>query len=158
MGQPPHKFWSGPRKHGLYLPLYMTQTLHTCRTCGRLFPRPGERGPIPKKCGRCDPEIREFVQQVLTNWENLDDHYVRILYVAAQTMYDIKRTTAVLLADGHFFTTRFGEPRQHPGVTRLNVLRNSYRMLIRELNLDIGEEDDGLPIFRAPRVKENARG
>ncbi len=65
MGQPPHKFWSGPRKHGLYLPLYMTQTLHTCRTCGRLFPRPGERGPIPKKCGRCDPETRRLLGSLI---------------------------------------------------------------------------------------------
>ena len=72
-------------------------------------------------------------------------------------MYDIKATQLAIERDGHFYVTRFGEPRPHPGLARMNILRNSARMLIRELDLDIGEEDDALPIFRAPRTQENAR-
>jgi P27 family predicted phage terminase small subunit len=94
-------------------------------------------------------ETRSFWREILKEY-NLEEHHKKILTLACKAWDRSEEAREVLDEKGITFIDRFDQPKTRPevGIERKN--RNDFRLLIRELGLDI--EIQGEP-GRMPRIK-----
>ena len=94
---------------------------------------------------RLRPESRELVLEVRARFD-LQGHHERLLLLAA-TALDVSADARETLArEGLIVYDRWGQARAHPAVDIERKAANNFRLLCRELNLDLPGPD------RPPRL------
>lgn len=68
---------------------------------------------------------------------DLEGHHVRLLLASCEAWDRAETARRTVKRDGMFFEDRFGAPKVHPGVDTERKSRNQFRLLLRELGLDI---------------------
>ena len=67
----------------------------------------------------------------------LEDHHFRLLLGCCEAWDRAETARRAVKRDGMFHTDRFGAPRLHPGVDAERKSRDQFRLLLRELGLDV---------------------
>lgn len=86
-------------------------------------------------------DAQELWNSVLAAY-NLEVHHLRLLQAACEALDRAAEARRQTDKEGSYYTDRFGQPREHPG---LKVERDSkvlYARLLRELCLDIEAPED----------------
>jgi phage terminase small subunit len=92
-------------------------------------------------------ETRSWVEDVEAEFELLGHH--RRLLIAAAEAWDRSVAAREAIAEhGLTFRDRFGQPRERPEVAIASRAAGDFRLLLRELGLDLPGPGD----YRAPRV------
>lgn len=126
-----------------------------CVDCGTPFEWPVHVGQPAKRCpDGCTDPVRVFRRAVQAEWD-LDVRHLAILDQACAVLKEIYSTSATLHREGLFYHDRFGQPKVHPLQKELRQLRVVFARLVRELGLDVDEEDFVLTptTVRPPRVR-----
>ena len=67
----------------------------------------------------------------------LEDHHYRLLLGACEGWDRAEQARREVKRQGMFFSDRFGAPKVHPGVDVERKSRDQFRLLLRELGLDV---------------------
>ena len=94
-------------------------------------------------------ETRQFWREILREF-NLEEHHKKILTLACKSLDRSEEAREVLDKKGITFIDRFEQPKSRPEVDIERKARNDFRLLIRELGLDIEITDE---TGRMPRIK-----
>ena len=81
-------------------------------------------------------DTKQFWSEVVDSYE-LDSHHIRLLLGCCESWDRAETARRTLKREGLFFTDRFGAPRVHPAADLELKSRNQFRLLLRELALDI---------------------
>ena len=82
----------------------------------------------------------------------LEDHHVRLLIGCCEAWDRAETARRAVKREGMFFADRFGTPKLHPGVDAERKSRDQFRLLLRELGLDVAPPNEA----RAPVAPSNA--
>lgn len=94
-------------------------------------------------------DTRKFWRNVLKNYD-LEEHHKKILTLASKAWDRAEEARRVLDQQGITYIDRFDQPKSRPEVDIERKSRNDFRLLMRELGLDIEiQEESG----RMPRIK-----
>ena len=67
----------------------------------------------------------------------LEDHHLRLLTGASEAWDRAETARREVKREGMFYQDRFGAPKIHPGVDAERKSRDQFRLLLRELGLDV---------------------
>ncbi len=96
-----------------------------------------------------EKETRKFWRQVLKSYD-LEEHHKKILTLACKAWDRSEQARRLLDDEGVTYQDRFGQPKSRPEVKIEKDSRNDFRLLMRELGLDIEvQENPG----KIPRIK-----
>ena len=96
-----------------------------------------------------EKETRKFWREILKSYE-LEEHHKKILTLACKAWDRANEAREVLDEQGITYVDRFDQPKSRPEVDIERKSRNDFRLLVRELGLDIEiQEETG----RMPRIK-----
>ena len=94
-------------------------------------------------------DTRKFWRTILKNYD-LEEHHKKILTLACKAWDRSEEARKKLDEKGVTYIDRFEQPKSRPEVDIERKSRNDFRLLMRELGLDIEiQEEPG----RMPRVK-----
>lgn len=82
----------------------------------------------------------------------LEDHHVRLLVACCEAWDRAETARRKVAREGMFFEDRFGQPKPHPGVDVERKARDQFRLILRELGLDVAPPNE----TRAPGPPANA--
>ena len=82
----------------------------------------------------------------------LEDHHLRLLVACCESWDRAETARRRVSRDGVFVTDRFGQLRSHPGIDVERKARDQFRLLLREIGLDIAPPSE----TRAPAPGANA--
>ena len=82
----------------------------------------------------------------------LDHHHVRLLLSCCEAWDRADTSRRRFARDGVFVTDRFGQLKSHPGVDVERKARDQFRLLLREIGLDVAPPTE----TRAPGPAANA--
>ena len=67
----------------------------------------------------------------------LEDHHLRLLLGSCEAWDRAETARREVKRQGMFYEDRFGAPKIHPGVDAERKSRDQFRLLLRELGLDV---------------------
>ena len=67
----------------------------------------------------------------------LEDHHYRLLLGSCEAWDRAETARREVKKSGMFYEDRFGAPKVHPGVDTERKSRDQFRLLLRELGLDV---------------------
>ena len=102
----------------------------------------------PKPPSHLTDEIAVWWRSVAADYV-LAPHHLRLLTLAAEAWDRVVEARKTILADGSYFTNRFGEPRAHPAHAIERDNRLAFARLVRELGLS----EDAPAESRPPALK-----
>ncbi len=105
----------------------------------------------PKPPGHLSSEASAWWRQVCEAYV-LEAHHLRLLQLAAEAWDRGQQARRAVQRAGAYYTDRFGAPKAHPGLDQERKARNEFRLLLRELGLDVAPPSG----TRAPGPGENA--
>lgn len=82
----------------------------------------------------------------------LEDHHVRLLVACCEAWDRAETARRAVKREGMFYEDRFGQPKLHPGVGAERKARDQFRLLLRELGLDVAPPNES----KAPAPGANA--
>ena len=96
----------------------------------------------PKPPSGLPAAAKKFWREVTTNFE-LEDHHLKLLEQAAWCLARIDAAKELINKDGLTVANRHGEQRPHPAIEIELSNKRTFKMLLRELSLDLAPEDEG---------------
>ena len=96
-------------------------------------------------------DTRQWFRSVVGDYV-LEDHHVRLLVACCEAWDRAETARRKVKREGMFYTDRFGQPKPHPGVDVERKARDQFRLLLRELGLDVAPPNEN----RAPGPATNA--
>lgn len=90
----------------------------------------------PEPPRHLSPEAAEWWRQVVEQYE-LDHHHLLILGAAAEELDTAAMARDTVAKEGGTYIDRYGQPRPHPMLEVARKARNGFRLLVRELGLDV---------------------
>ena len=81
-------------------------------------------------------DTRKFWSEVVEGFA-LESHHVRLLLASCEAWDRAETARRTVKREGMFYSDRFGSPRVHPGVDTERKSRDQFRLLLRELGLDV---------------------
>ena len=97
------------------------------------------------------PSTKSWWTQITDSYV-LEPHHVRLLKAACQALDRVEQARRVVKREGAYFADRFGAPRAHPAIEVERKARNEFRLILRELGLDVAASNE----TRAPVPGANA--
>ena len=94
-------------------------------------------------------DTRKFWREILKTYK-LEEHHKKLLTAACKAWDRAEEARQVLDEQGITFIDRFDQPKGRPEVKIEKDSRNDFRLLIRELGLDIEVKEEA---GRMPRIK-----
>lgn len=94
---------------------------------------------------------RGFWRDVLEDYA-LEVHHLRLLRAACESWDRAEEARQRIESEGAYFLDRFEQPKAHPAVDVERKSRDQFRMLIRELGLDVAPPAES----RGPAAPANA--
>lgn len=91
-------------------------------------------------------EMKEFYKQILKNYD-LEAHHMIILTKACECLDRAEKAREEVAKDGLTIKDRYGSLKAHPAVKIEIDAKNTARLLLRELGLDLEPPEPG----RGPR-------
>ena len=96
-----------------------------------------------------EKETRKFWREILKTYD-LEEHHKKLLTLACKAWDRAEESRLILDDQGITYIDRFDQPKTRPEVDIERKSRNDFRLLMRELGLDIEvSEEHG----RLPRIK-----
>ena len=89
-------------------------------------------------------ESKTFWQETVEAF-NLDAHHLKELEAACTSLDRIAEARAEVEKAGAYFTDRFGQPKEHPGMKVERDNKILFARLIRELGLDLEQPETPRP-------------
>ena len=89
-------------------------------------------------------EAKNFYKKVITEYQ-LEDHHIKILTLACQCLDRIAEAQEVVRKNGSYYTDRWNQCKEHPGMKVERDNKILFARLIRELSLDISAPDSRPP-------------
>ncbi|MDP2955897.1 MAG: P27 family phage terminase small subunit [Longimicrobiales bacterium] len=105
----------------------------------------------PKPPADLSPATRAWWKTILDAFV-LEDHHLRLLEAACRAWDRAEEARMRVAEDGAFIADRFGQLKVHPGVDIERKSRDSFRLMLRELGLDVVPANEA----RAPQPGANA--
>ena len=109
-----------------------------------IVPPPGSAAPCSH---RLRPSTQAWVDHVRREYA-LEGHHENLLLLAATALDRAAAAREVLDRDGVTYVDRFRQPKPRPEVGVEKDACNTFRLLVRELGLDLPHPGDGRP----PRI------
>ena len=81
-------------------------------------------------------DTRSWWSEVVNSFV-LEDHHMRLLLGCCEAWDRAETARREVKRAGMFFADRFGAPKVHPGVDTERKSRDQFRLLLRELGLDV---------------------
>lgn len=72
---------------------------------------------------------------------DLDEHHRHLLRLACESLDEAEKARAALAKEGHVVVDRFGCPKESPWCGIEHKAQNRFRILCRELGLDVQTAD-----------------
>ena len=94
--------------------------------------KPAKRAPKHLR-----PETRKWFRHVVTEWEGLEAHHIRILTVACEAFDRCCQAREVIDREGLTYLDRFKAPRARPEIGIERDSRLAFLRAVRELDLDV---------------------
>jgi phage terminase small subunit len=114
----------------------------------RIVPEPPEPDPdAPADVAHLRPETVEWIESVAADYD-LDGHHRRLLILAGEAWERSIKAREVLAEHGLTFRDRWAQPKERPENSIASRSANDFRLLIRELGLDLPHPDG----HRPPRI------
>jgi len=92
--------------------------------------------------------IKSFTSKEAKNlWKSVTDTYEleefqrETLHLACECLDRLDDARKALKADGQYFKDKFGQIKPHPAHSIENQNRSAFKLLLRELNLDVEPAD-----------------
>ena len=92
--------------------------------------------PDSKPPSHLSADTKRFWAEVVESYE-LDSHHMRLLLACSEAWDRAETARRTVKREGMFYNDRFGAPRVHPGVDTERKSRDQFRLLLRELGLDV---------------------
>jgi len=83
---------------------------------------------------------------------HFEPHHLRLLQAACEAWDQAQEARALVEREGPTYKDRFGQPKAHPAVDIERKSRDSFRLLLRELALDVIPPNES----RAPAAPANS--
>jgi len=97
--------------------------------------------------GHLQADTRDWFARVVADYL-LEDHHVRLLVGCCEAWDRAETARNRVKRDGMFYEDRFGAPKLHPGVDAERKARDQFRLLLRELGLDVAPPNANLKLAR----------
>ena len=107
----------------------------------------------PTKPKHLQKETAAWWLSVVKEWE-LEDHHVRLLTLAAEAWDRACGAREILDKQGMTFIDRWDQPKARPEVAIERDSRIAFARLVRELDLDTGQQKEARP----PGLVSNTKG
>lgn len=91
-------------------------------------------------------EAGEFWREMVYTWA-FEEHQEMILTAACEAWDIAQQARKAVAEEGATFTDRFGQPKENPACKIARQHRAQFARLLRELGLDLSDDD-----IRPPRV------
>lgn len=88
--------------------------------------------PTPKSLGKCGESFWKKINKEFL----LESHHLELLKQACEVLEAIEIAEEEIKDQGRYVFNRFGEKKENPAVADSRQLKNLFRLLCRELNLD----------------------
>ena len=93
--------------------------------------------PTKRAPKHLQPETRKWFRHVVSEWEDLEEHHIRILTVACEAFDRCCQAREVIDREGLTYLDRFGAPRARPEIGVERDSRLAFLRAVRELDLDV---------------------
>jgi len=90
----------------------------------------------PQNIKHLSPEMKRFYKKIMENFD-LEDHHVVLLTRACESLDLAEQARVLVAAEGLTTRDRYGTAKIHPCVKAQLDAKNSARLLLRELGLDL---------------------
>lgn len=90
------------------------------------------------------PQTAKWWAAVVKDW-NLEDHHIKLLTLAAESWDRVCAARKVLDKEGMTFIDRWDQPKARPEIAIERDSRIAFARLIRELDLDTGQQAASRP-------------
>ena len=94
------------------------------------------KNTIPEPPSHLSGATRSWWSAIVADFE-LEHHHVRLLRGCCEAWDRAETARREVKKSGMFYKDRFGAPKVHPGVDTERKSRDQFRLLLRELGLDI---------------------
>lgn len=106
---------------------------------------------VPKPPSHLSADTKSWWAEIVTSYV-LEDHHLRLLLGCCEGWDRAETARREVKRAGMFFEDRFGAPKVHPGVDAERKSRDQFRLLLRELALDVEPPGETRMTARTPNA------
>ena len=100
------------------------------------------KNAVPKPPSHLSDATRTWWSAIVADFE-LEHHHERLLRGCCEAWDRAETARREVKRAGMFYKDRFGAPKVHPGVDAERKARDQFRLLLRELALDVEPPTEG---------------